>query len=358
MGDEPKYTFELRDYSYDLPEGLIAQSPAERREASRLLIMDRRGGHLEHGRFTDLARYLRPGDVLVMNDTRVVPARLFGVKESGGRAEILVLNPYKDPELGNGEGYECLIKTAKPSRPESRIMLEGGIEAQVMTRPSHGKARVRFLSSEPLLEILDRIGKVPLPPYIQRQGNGRHQEDAAAYQTVYARKPGAVAAPTAGLHFTRPLLDRFEENGIETVTVTLHVGFGTFAPIRTDDIREHSMHAEYAEVGDETARAIDKAAREGRRVVAVGTTVVRTLEWVALTHGCVTPFRGFCTHYIYPGYRFRVVDALVTNFHLPGSTLILLVSAFAGRELVLDAYREAVANRYRFYSYGDAMLII
>jgi len=359
MVDEKESVFHLQKYHYDLPPALIAQTPSDRRETSRLLVLNRTGNLFDHRRFEELPAYLKPGDVLVVNDTRVVPARLRGIKETGGRVELLVLDPYKDPDLGAEEGYRCLVKESKPSQPKSLITLQNGLRAKVLTPKQDGKARVRFLSSEPLLDLLQRVGEVPLPPYIIRsEGDRAAVDDAATYQTVYAQKPGAVAAPTAGLHFSTPLLKQLENQGVELATVTLHVGYGTFAPIRVEDIREHGMHSEYAEISHDSAERIAKAAKEGRRIVAVGTTVVRTLEWVALDSGKVIPFSGLCSHYIYPGYRFRVVNAMITNFHLPQSTLLLLVSAFAGRETILEAYEEAIGNDYRFFSYGDAMLIL
>jgi S-adenosylmethionine:tRNA ribosyltransferase-isomerase len=355
---EEAFVYALDEYHYELPADLIAQIPCQKRETSRLLVMDRSRGGLEHRCFADLLDYLVAGDVLVVNDTRVVPARLAGVKESGGRVELLVLDPYKDPELGAREGYQCLIKASKRSKPHCRIQLQGDAGAEVLTALEDGKARVRFETPGSLLEMLDRVGSVPLPPYISRKGAEQPPDDHLAYQTVYAEKPGAVAAPTAGLHFSKDLLGKVVDKGIELVSVTLHVGYGTFSPIRVKDLREHRMHPEYVEVSAESAGRIEKARAEGRRIVAVGTTVVRTLEWVASRLGRLAPFQGHCDHYIYPGYPFRVVDAMITNFHLPQSTLILLVSAFAGREAVLGAYREAIRQRYRFFSYGDAMLIL
>jgi S-adenosylmethionine:tRNA ribosyltransferase-isomerase len=313
---------------------------------------------LEHRRFGDLPGYFRDGDLLVVNDTRVVPARLRGTKKTGGRVEMLVLDPYKSPEQGTEEGYTCLLKAAKHTRPDSIITLAGGIQAKVLASLPEGKAMVRFLLPDPLLDLLDRTGEVPLPPYIRRNGSPAPVDDAKAYQTVYARNPGAVAAPTAGLHFSESLLRELEHLGVQRTTVTLHVGYGTFAPIRVEDVRKHRMHSEYVEVNAAASQAVETAKREGRRVVAVGTTVVRTLEWVALRCGAVLPYAGLCDHYIYPGYEFRCVDAMITNFHLPQSTLLLLVSAFAGRERILHAYGEAVQRRYRFFSYGDAMLIL
>lgn len=350
--------YRLEYYHYDLPEELIAQVPSGQRDASRLLVLDRLRDRVEHRHFGDLPGYLRDGDLLVVNDTRVVPARLRGTKETGGRVELLVLDPYKSSEKGWEEGYTCLLKAAKHTRADSIITLTGGIQVKVLDSLPEGKAMVRFLISEPLLDLLHRNGEVPLPPYIQRNGAPAPVDDAEAYQTVYARNPGAVAAPTAGLHFSRSILEQLERLGVQQTTVTLHVGYGTFAPIRVDDVRNHRMHAEHVEVSAAASQAVEAAKREGRRVVAVGTTVVRTLEWVALQCGAVLPYTGLCDHYIYPGYGFRCVDAMITNFHLPQSTLLLLVSAFAGREGILHAYEEAVLKRYRFFSYGDAMLIL
>lgn len=351
-------SFALQDYHYDLPAGLIAQHPHDRRDRSRLLVLDRRTGKLSHLRFDRICDYFQAGDVLVVNDTRVVPARLHGKKETGGSIELLVLDPYKDPELGSRDGYECLLKSAKRPRRDSLIFLQSGVCAKIQKAPENGKAFVRFLTSEPLLEILRNIGSVPLPPYIHRGNGSSNNEDRQSYQTVYALRPGAVAAPTAGLHFTEELLQTLQERSIEIVKVTLHVGYGTFAPLRSADIRDHRMHAEYAEISVDSAGRIRSAKTENRRIIAVGTTVVRTLEWVATEFGEVSPFSGLCNHYIYPGYRFRVINGMITNFHLPGSSLILLVSAFAGRTEVLAAYTKAIELGYRFFSYGDAMLIL
>jgi S-adenosylmethionine:tRNA ribosyltransferase-isomerase len=350
--------YSLDDYDYALPVGLIAQAPASSREQSRLLVMDRSSGILEHRGFGDIGCYLRPGDVLVVNDTRVVPGRLCGTKDSGGRVELLVLDPYKDPGLAETEGYCCLIKASKRPQQGSVLTFTGGIRAQLLTPVQAGQGQVRFLAAEPIGEILERIGRVPLPPYIQRGPEDSTGEDRRAYQTVYAARPGAVAAPTAGLHFSRQLLQQLEAQSVQVAKITLHVGYGTFSPIRATDIRNHAMHSEYAEVTGATAATLEQARRDQRRIVAVGTTVVRILEWVARDTGIVAPFRGLCNHYIYPGYQFRIVQAMITNFHLPKSSLLLLVAAFAGREAILRAYREAIRQRYRFFSYGDAMLIV
>jgi len=358
MAAKQQISFRLEDYDYDLPPELIAQCPAPAREQSRLLVLDRLSGAVGHSRFDRIGQYLRRGDLLVVNDTRVVPARLLGRKKTGGMVELLVLDPYKAPGTGILDGYSCLIKASKSFRPGQIIELSEGIRAEVIAASVDGRAQVRFYGGENIVDILDRIGKTPLPPYIERAPGQAAADDRICYQTEYARHPGAVAAPTAGLHFTKPLLKGLMTSGIEVAALTLHVGYGTFAPIRCTDIREHRMHPEFIEIGKETAEAVNRAKREHRRVVAVGTTVVRTLEWIYTREGEIFPFSGMCEHYIYPGCRFAVVDCMVTNFHLPKSSLILLVSAFAGRSRILSAYREAVRERYRFFSYGDAMLIL
>jgi S-adenosylmethionine:tRNA ribosyltransferase-isomerase len=353
--EEP--AFLLQDYDYELPSHLIAQVPCSDRDACRLLVLPRSGDPLEHCRFNEIGKYFLPGDLLVLNDTRVVPARLHGTKETGGKVELLVAEPYKDSGNGSG-GYGCLVKSSKPLRKDCLISLQDGTPARIVSSQKDGMADVCFLSDEPLLSLLGRIGQVPLPPYIRREGEQTAIDDGCLYQTVYARQPGAVAAPTAGLHFTGSMLKELEAFGVETAAVTLHVGYGTFAPIRSEDIRAHRIHEEYVEVSSEAAEQIERARSESRRIIAVGTTVVRTLEWVASQRGSLEQFSGFCRHYIYPGVDFRVVTGMITNFHLPKSTLMLLVSALAGRQRVLQAYREAVAKEYRFFSYGDAMLIL
>ena len=358
MADGIETSFSIEDYDYVLPSELIAQQPAPARELSRLLVLDRETGAATHSRFDKIGEYLRPGDLLVVNDTRVVPARLTGRKNTGGRVEFLVLDPYKPAELGETEGYCCLAKASKPVRAGQIVEFAEGIHAEVVSAPIEGKVQVRFPGASHIVDVLDRIGRTPLPPYIERKAEEASGCDTLCYQTEYAKHPGAVAAPTAGLHFTKSLLKGLVASGVEIAALTLHVGYGTFSPIRRQDIREHRMHPEFIEIGEQTAKAVNGAKRENRRVVAVGTTVVRTLEWVFATLGEVTPFRGMCNHFIYPGYRFAVVDGMVTNFHVPKSSLILLVSAFAGRRQILSAYREAVRERYRFFSYGDAMLIL
>ncbi len=349
--------YRLDDYDFPLPQELIAQVPEQRRDACRLLVLDRRTEKIEHGRFSDLLTHLRKEDLLVVNDTRVVPARLLGKKETGGRVEVLVLDPGKDPREARRSGYRCLIRSSKPARAGARLFLEGRLEATVLEELGEGQVLLRFPCSD-LIPVLERLGRVPLPPYIRRKDREREAEDRWDYQTVYASRPGAVAAPTAGLHFSHSFMNRLEERGVRFTRITLHVGYGTFAPVRVRDIREHRVHAEYAEIPTRAVEAIRETRRKGGRVVAVGTTVVRTLEWAAKRYGEVRAVSGLCDLYIYPGHVFRVVDAMITNFHLPKSSLILLVSAFAGRERILRAYREAVNRKYRFFSYGDAMLIL
>ncbi|HAA02854.1 MAG TPA: tRNA preQ1(34) S-adenosylmethionine ribosyltransferase-isomerase QueA [Syntrophobacteraceae bacterium] len=348
----------LEDYDYDLPRELIAQAPVGQRDQSRLLVLDRHDGSLRHLTFPDVSRYFGPYDVLVINDTQVVRARLSGTKDSGGRVELLILDPYKDSQLAQQEGYTCLIKASKKPRPGSLIHLMDGVEALVLSPVINGQARIRIIGNASMGEIFEQIGEIPLPPYIERRDAKPATNDSISYQTVYARIPGAVAAPTAGLHFSLELLRQLATQGVNIVKITLHVGYGTFSPIRTQDIRYHTMHPEYAEVSVETADRLERARRNGDRIVAVGTTVVRTLEWVAQERGCIEPYSGLCHHYIYPGYEFRVVQAMLTNFHLPKSSLLLLVMAFAGRDRIVAAYQEAIRNGYRFFSYGDAMLIL
>jgi S-adenosylmethionine:tRNA ribosyltransferase-isomerase len=341
----------LENYQYELPKELIAQVPVSKRDESRMLALNRTEGSIVHERITSLENYLAAGDVVVLNDTRVVPARLMGRKESGGGVELLVLHPATDREP-----YRCLIKSSKPLKRDAILTFANGLRARVCEDLVEGQARVKFLADQPLLDILENAGSVPLPPYIKRNGSPTKVDDSCSYQTVYAAKPGAVAAPTAGLHFTHDLLNRLKEKGVIIVTLTLHVGFGTFQPVRVTDIRQHKLQEEFFEIPLETATAINHAKVKGKRVTAVGTTTVRALEFSA-SDGRVVAGSGWCDLLIYPGYRFRVIDRLLTNFHLPGSSLILLVSAWAGRDLLLKAYEEAVRMRYRFYSYGNAMFI-
>lgn len=352
---EPSETAPLpiADFDYDLPPELIAQAPAEPRDSARLLVIPRAGGPLQHDTFRHLGRYLAPGDLLVLNRTRVLPARLVGRRADagGGRAELLLLRPI-------AEGvWEALVRPARRLRPGTPLVFSDGVlHAVVLERTAHGTAHLRFSPAD-ILPLLDRVGEVPLPPYI-RQWHG----DPNRYQTVYADVPGSAAAPTAGLHFTPELLAALRAQGIATADIVLHVGLDTFRPVHEADARAHQMHREYCSVPEEVVRAIGTAHARGRRVIAVGTTVVRALESAALAaeaHGAVlAPYSGWTDLYITPGYRFRAIDGLITNFHLPRSTLLLLVSALIGRERLLAAYAEAIARRYRFYSFGDATLIL
>ncbi len=333
-----------RDFDYHLPASSIAQEPAPRGE-SRLLVLDGTGPR-RHARVRDLPRLLRPGDLLVVNDTRVIPARLFGRRAGGGRMELLLVRRTGERE------WEALVKPGKRARPGTAIELGPGLSAEVVDKDDEGRYRLRF--SEPVEPHLERLGHVPLPPYIHRPDA---PEDRERYQTVYARRPGAIAAPTAGLHFTDELLRQIEAAGVGIARVTLHVGIGTFKPVSAERIEEHRMESERYEIAEEAAAAIRRTRQGAARVVAVGTTVVRTLESAALGGGGEVRAGGGSTDlFITPGFRFQAVDALLTNFHLPRSTLLMLVSAFAGRERVLAAYEEAIREGYRFYSYGDAML--
>ena len=333
------------DFNYQLPAELIAQRPLEQRSASRLLCLDRQSGDLSNRKFNELPSLLNPGDLLVFNNTEVIPARLFGRKASGGRIEILV------ERLLNRQ--ECLaqVRASKSPKPGGKLLLEDGSELLVLTRQD-GFFHLQSVNTD-LMDLLQGLGHMPLPPYITREDN---DADRRRYQTVYAETPGAVAAPTAGLHFDRVLLDQLKDAGIQSTTVTLHVGAGTFQPVRVDNVEDHLMHAEWLEVSQAACDAIAAAKARGGRVVAVGTTAVRSLETAAQS-GSLAPYSGDSRIFIYPPYRFRVVDAMITNFHLPESTLVMLVSAFAGREQTLAAYRHAVEQEYRFFSYGDAMLL-
>ena len=330
------------DFRYELPHELIAQEPLPERSASRLLVLDGSSGALRDLRFADLPTLLEPGDLLVFNDTRVVNARLFAQKETGGRVELLL------ERVLDARRALFQVKASKPSRAGTRLALEGGGSAEVIAR-HEDLIEIEF--SDPVLAYLAQHGHVPLPPYIERTPGA---SDAQRYQTLLARVDGAVAAPTAGLHFDESMLARLEQRGVERTCVTLHVGAGTFQPVRVQELAEHRMHAEQVEVSEVACAAIAAARARSRRVIAVGTTVVRSLE-SAWRDGAVRPFRGDTSLFIQPGYRFRAIDALLTNFHLPESTLLMLVSAFAGFEHVLAAYRHAVRERYRFFSYGDAM---
>lgn len=353
--------FNLQSYDFELPETQIAQTPADRRGASRLLVLDRNTGALADHMFTDLPELLPEGALLVVNNSKVLPARLVGHKDSGGRAEFLLLTPLAlirpatGPDGTRSATVQGLLKASKGPRPGERLHF-AGMTLDVLGKGDFGRAEVRLTWQGDLAAHFLATGHIPLPPYIRREDGA---EDRDRYQTVYSRadKLGSVAAPTAGLHFTPEVLQALDSRGITRAEVTLYVGYGTFSPVRVDDIREHVMHAEYAEVSADTAAAVARAKAEGRPVVAVGTTSARTLESMAARTGGINPFMGWTDIFIHPGYRFAVVDQLLTNFHLPRSSLIIMVSTLAGRREVLGAYSHAVAQGYRFFSYGDAMFI-
>ena len=337
----------LSDFMYDLPEERIAQTPVEPRDHSRLMVLHRATDQIEHRHFYAVIDYLNPGDVLVINETRVIPARLFGERAGGGACEVLLLR-----QLGP-KRWETLVKPGKKLKPGAEITFGGGrLRARIAETTDVGGRIVDFDCDGTFEAALDELGEMPLPPYIHER-----LEDKERYQTVYAKQEGSAAAPTAGLHFTPELLDRIREKGVDVVPVLLHVGLGTFRPVKTENVEEHEMHSEYFEVTAEAAARINAARERGGRVVAVGTTSVRTLESAA-ENGVLLPRRGETSIFIKPGYRFQMVDALITNFHLPGSTLVMLVSALYDREKILAAYEEAVRDEYRFFSFGDAMLIL
>jgi len=335
------------DFYFDLPEELIAQTPIERRDGSRLLHLDKKTGDVSHDHFYNLPSYLREGDCLVLNDSRVLPARLFGTRLGGGAVEVVLLR-----DLGEG-AWECLTRPGKKTKPGTILSFgDGELTATVEEAVQGGNRVLRFCYEGIFLETLERLGKMPLPPYIKTE-----LSDKERYQTVYSREVGSAAAPTAGLHFTNELLEEIRARGIEICFVTLHVGLGTFRPVKDEDILNHEMHSEFCIVPQEAADKINETKRRGGRVVSVGTTSCRTLESFANDDGTMSVKSGFTDIFIYPGYKFKCVDALITNFHLPESTLIMLVSALAGKEEVLAAYKTAVLERYRFFSFGDAMLV-
>ncbi len=337
------------DFYYDLPEERIAQEPVEPRDASRLLTLDRRTGAITDGTFRDIKDYLRPGDCLILNDSRVLPARLLGVrKTTGAHVELLLLTP-----KGN-DTWEVLAGPGRRAKPGDEIVFgEGLLTAAVLGILEGGNRLVKFTYEGNFYQVLEQVGQMPLPPYIKKR-----LENGERYQTVYSRELGSAAAPTAGLHFTPQLLDEVRQMGVEVAFVTLHVGLGTFRPVKEEEITAHKMHTEHYELPPETAEVINRTRERGGRVIAVGTTSCRTLESVGLTDGRVQPAEGWTGIFIYPGYEFRVLDGLITNFHLPESTLIMLVSAFAGYDHTMAAYRHAVEEKYRFFSFGDAMLIV
>ena len=335
------------DFDFYLPERLIAQHPTEQRDASRLLCLDKNTGEIEHRHFRDIINYLNPGDCLVMNDSRVLPARLLGTRKTGGAVELVLLR-----DLGN-DRWECLSRPGRKTKPGTELSFGGGeLTATVESIGDEGNRIVQFHYDGIFLEILERLGKMPLPPYIKEE-----LEDSERYQTVYSRALGSAAAPTAGLHFTNELLDEIRAKGVKTCFVTLHVGLGTFRPVKADKIEDHHMHSEFCIIPEDTAETINATKAAGGRIIAVGTTSCRTLESFASPDGTLKPCSGWTDIFIYPGYKFKCIDALITNFHLPESTLIMLVSALAGREHVLNAYNIAVKEEYRFFSFGDAMFI-
>ncbi len=342
----PSRAMRREDFAYELPQDLIAQFPSVQRGDSRLLCLDGRNGTLNDRHFSDLLKLLQPNDLLVFNNTRVIPARLFGEKETGGKIEIMVERILNDHQV------LAQIRASKAPRSGSHVLLDNGITLEIISRQDD-MFICEFKKRHKVMQVLQDIGHMPLPPYIQRPDE---EIDTERYQTVYAQQSGAVAAPTAGLHFTDEILQQLVKNSIEIAYVTLHVGAGTFQPVRTKNIEDHKMHSEYLEVSKEVCEKVNRTKEKGGRVIAVGTTSVRCIE-TAASSGILKPYKGETNIFIYPGFKFQIVDALITNFHLPGSTLLMLVCAFAGRERVLNTYQHAIANKYRFYSYGDAMFV-
>jgi S-adenosylmethionine:tRNA ribosyltransferase-isomerase len=341
--------YKLDDFEYQLPQELIAQYPLEQRDACRMMVLDRESGEIKHQEFTDLADLLSPSDCLVLNDTRVFPARLFGHKDrTGAQVEVFLLRNLE------GNLWEVLVKPARKIRIGNKIMFSENLSCDVVDNTLSGGRIVEFNANGNILQLLDKLGSMPLPPYIKRHPENLDQE---YYQTVYAQRPGAVAAPTAGLHFTNPLLEKIEKKGVKLAYVTLHIGVGTFRPVKVEDISRHRMDSEYYEIDANSAGLINRIRQEGGSIVAVGTTSVRTLETLTDHHGNIRPARGWTDKFIFPPYDFKVVDKLLTNFHLPRSTLLMLVAAFTSLDLIKKAYREAVDKKYRFFSYGDAMFI-
>ena len=337
--------YRLSDYDYHLPEELIAKYPVEPRDSCKLMILNRENQTIEHRIFRDIIDYLREDDLLVLNDTKVIPARLLGRKKTGAKIEIFLLRPLEKENI-----WEALVRNLKRLKENDIIEIGNDFIARLVKKEKDGKAVIELIADN-IKEKIENYGNIPLPPYIQRPPE---EKDKYMYQTVFAKKEGAVAAPTAGLHFTQELLQKLEEKGVKTAYITLHVGIGTFKPITTEDITKHKMHEEYYQIPEETVKLIEETKEKGKSVIAVGTTVVRTLETFARN----SKTEGFSNLYIYPPFEFKIVDKMITNFHLPKSSLLLLVSAFAGKEFIFRAYEEAVKRRYRFFSYGDAMFII
>jgi S-adenosylmethionine:tRNA ribosyltransferase-isomerase len=340
----------IEEFDYTLPSSLIAQYPSTQRGESRLMVLHRSRGTIEHRDFQDILDYFHPGDLLVMNNTRVLPARLIGKKESGGKCEILFIPSWN----GTKGAWEVLIKGARKIKPGARIQFEEGLYGEVKEM-KNGKGKICFSGQGDVIEILRKIGHIPLPPYIKREDEPL---DKDRYQTIFAERDGSIAAPTAGLHFTHSLLQSLRDQGVNTTWITLHIGIGTFASVKVKNIEDHSMEAEWIEISEETFRKMEETKQRGGRVITVGTTTTKALESFADTEGRVKPGKNLSSLFIYPPYLFRVINGLITNFHLPKSTLVMLVSAFAGKDLLMKAYGEAIERKYRFYSYGDAMLII
>ena len=337
----------VTDFDYELPEELIAQTPIEKRDESRLMVLDRKEQTIEHKHFKDIIDYLEPGDVLVRNNTKVIPARLYGKKETGAKVEFLLLNNMEK------DIWECIVRPGNKLHIGAKVIFgDGLLKAEVLDTMPGGTRKVEFHYEGIFNEILDKIGLMPLPTYIHES-----LKENDRYQTVYAKYEGSAAAPTAGLHFTPELLKKIEEKGIDIANVTLHVGIGTFRPVKEDTVEAHQMHSEHFYIKEEDCEKINKAKKSGHRVIAVGTTSCRVLETIADDNGYVKPIEGDTQIFIYPGYKFRCLDALITNFHLPQSTLVMLVSALAGKDYIMKAYKEAVKQKYRFFSFGDAMLI-
>ncbi|MGM0418776.1 MAG: tRNA preQ1(34) S-adenosylmethionine ribosyltransferase-isomerase QueA [Thermodesulfobacteriota bacterium] len=351
--------YSIEDYDFNLPAELIAQNPADKRDESRLFHLNRKAEKFSHLKFADITDLLSENDLLVVNNTKVIPARLFGTKKTGGKVEILILEYLKGIENLNKTGFFeslCLLKSSRRPKPGSEIKINDNLYAEV--QDLNGKyAGLRFVSSTDVLKEIDKAGNLPLPPYIKRENNENTKNDRIRYQTVYAKNDGAVAAPTAGLHFTDELISQLKKKGVSFAEITLYVGYGTFSPVECEDIRDHEIHTEKFYIEQSEAEKINTAVKDGKRVVAVGTTSVRTLEYASDKKGFIKPGAGQCNLFIYPGYRFKIVKSLITNFHLPKSTLLMLISAFSDIEIVKKAYAEAVQQGYRFFSYGDSMFI-
>jgi S-adenosylmethionine:tRNA ribosyltransferase-isomerase len=340
----------IEEFDYTLPSSLIAQYPSPQRGESRLMVLHRSQSAIEHQDFQELLDYLHPGDLLVTNNSRVLPARLIGKKETGGKCEVLLIPSWN----GSQGAWEALIKKSKKIEGGAQIRFGEGLYGEVK-EVKDGKGKICFSGQGEVIEILQKVGRIPLPPYIKREDEPL---DRDRYQTIFAERDGSIAAPTAGLHFTHPLLQSLKDQGVSTTSITLHIGIGTFAPVRVKNIEDHTMGAEWVEISEETAREIEETKQRGGKVVAVGTTTAKALESFSGMEGRVKPGKSLSSLFIHPPYRFRVIDGLITNFHLPKSTLIMLVSAFAGKDLLMKAYAEAIERKYRFYSYGDAMLIL